>query len=171
MLEHNGHVVKNQGVGRWLSEFKVPSPPGYIDFAIGAGCGQWDMGCMKWTTPNATVRLVPGEGVDPNTFAHELGHTFDYYVLSTVGLRPAFIAIFDRTVWKTPGPEEAFADSYALCAYKRTLRHAENVGFGWKDTPARHPQICALIRHAYAIWLQTPADQIRGQVDPLAATT
>jgi hypothetical protein len=86
-------------------------------------------------------------------------------VLSTTGLRPDFIALFGRT-WQSPASEEAFADAYALCSLNRRLPHAERIGVGLEDTPARHLQICALIRRAYNAWLANPTAERYGQTPP-----
>lgn len=163
VLEHQGKPNKIKRFQQLLKQFKVPSPPGYIDFSLAYNCGLGETGCMNWTTPDATVRLDPQDGVDAFTFAHELGHVFDMYVLSTTGLRPEFAALLGTT-WKTPRSEESFADAYALCAYSEHIHYTVKAGYGYFiDTPELHDQICALIKRAYATWLVTPSAWRYGQ--------
>lgn len=164
ILEHGLKINKNPRWKRLLSHFKVPPPPGYINFYMAYDCGIGEVACMNWTMPDASVRLDPQDGVDPYTFAHELGHVFDMYVMSTTGMRAQFAALLGTT-WKTPRSEESFADAYALCAYYSRITGKVKSGYGyWTDTPQLHPKICGLIRSAYASWLATPADWKYGQV-------
>jgi len=158
---HAGHTYSPKLYTSWIGQFHVPSPPGYVDFGIGA-CGVDDLGCTEWTQPMATVRIDRSDRRDKFTFAHEMGHVFDYYVLDPMGFRPQF-AVLEGFPWTTPKSEEYFADSYALCALHTRLRRAVSTDYGFRVTPALHRQICSLIRSAYAQWLVSPPLRPVGQ--------
>lgn len=161
ILVHNGHSAATKQTRRWLSLFKVPPPPGYIDFSVGP-CDGYAIGCMTWHPTYAKVNLVPGEGVDAATFAHELGHVFDMYVLSQTGGREKFAAIVGGT-WKTPTYEERFAEAYARCVFNRRITYTVKDAYGLKETPQTHQRICALIRDSYQVWLDQAEPHLYGQ--------
>jgi hypothetical protein len=158
---HAGHVYAPKLYTGWINKFYVPSPPGYVDFGIGY-CGTDDLGCMEWTKPMATVRIDRSDRRDKFTFAHEMGHVFDDYVLYPMGFRPRLAAL-EGFQWTSPRSEEYFADSYALCALHKRLKHTVTTDYGFKVTPALHLQICSLIRNAYQQWLQSPPSAPPGQ--------
>jgi hypothetical protein len=114
----------------------------------------------------AIVRITRADRNDEFTFAHELGHVFDFYVLDPLGLRPSFAAL-EGFRWHTPQSEEYFADAYALCALHRRLGRAVTTGYGFRVSPQLHRQICGLIRNAYVRWLAAPPASAPGQVLPL----
>ena len=152
---HAGHPYSPRLYSSWLRQFHVPSPPGYVDFGIGPCASSDDLGCTQWTSPMATVRIDRSDRLDRFTFAHELGHVFDYYVLDPMGFRDR-MATLEGFPWTTPKSEEYFADSYALCALRKLLKHTVTTDYGFRVTPALHLRICTLIRSAYAQWLVSP---------------
>ena len=162
VLVHDGRPYQPQPYTRWLATFAVPSPPGYVDFAIGDCTDPLDLGCMTWTKPIATVRIDRADRRDAFTFAHEMGHVFDFYVLSQLGWRPRFAAL-EGFAWRTPRSEEYFADSYALCALHRRLARAVTTDYGFRVTPVLHDRICTLIRDAFARWQLSPPANTPGQ--------
>ena len=166
VLVHDGRPYTPQPYTRWLTTFAVPSPPGYVDFGIGPCANRLEIGCMEWTQPIATVRIERSDRRDRLTFAHEMGHVFDFYVLDPLGWRARFAAL-EGFPWRTPWSEEYFADSYALCALHRRLARPVTTGYGFHVTPELHQRICALIRNAYAQWLTAPPAATHGQVLPL----
>lgn len=166
VLVHDGRAYQPQPYTRWLSTFAVPGPPGYVDFGIGGCDDAAELGCMTWQRPMAVVRITRADRRDEFTFAHELGHVFDFYVLDPLGWRPRFAAL-EGFGWRTPRSEEFFADSYALCALHRRLAHTVVTGYGFRVSPELHQQICALIRDAYVSWLAAPPLNVPGQVLPL----
>jgi hypothetical protein len=163
VLVHDGRPYTPKPYTDWLAHFAVPGPPGYVDFGIGSCASNFEIGCMDWTHPVATVRIVRSDRLDQFTFAHEIGHVFDEYVLNAIGWRDRF-ATLEGFPWQTPKSEEYFADSYALCALDRRLRHAVTTGYGFHVTPALHQQICGLIRAASAEWLANPPADAPGQM-------
>jgi hypothetical protein len=165
VLVHGGRPYQPQPYTRWLSTFAVPGPPGYVDFGVGGCVSSLDLGCMTWVRPMAIVRITRADRKDEFTFAHELGHVFDFYVLYPLGLRPRFAAL-EGFPWQTPRSEEYFADSYALCAMHRRLGHTVTTDYGFRVTPELHQRICTLIRDAYSSWLAAPPSNSSGQVLP-----
>jgi hypothetical protein len=151
VLVHGGQPYSPKLYTGWLQRFYVPSPPGYVDFAIGPCESADELGCMEWTAPIATVRIERSDRLDRFTFAHEMGHVFDDYVLSRTGGRDRFAAL-EGFPWATPRSDEYFADSYALCALHRQLRRAVTTDYGFRVTPALHTQICGLIRSTFSQW-------------------
>jgi hypothetical protein len=162
VLVHGGRPYAPQPYVAWLASFAVPAPPGYVDFGIGGCSGAVELGCMEWTQPIATVRIERSDRLDEQTFAHEMGHVFDEYVLYQVGWRPRFAAL-EGFAWKTPVSEEYFADSYALCALHRKLDRTVTTDYGFRVTPALHQRICGLVRDAFARWLATATPASPGQ--------
>jgi hypothetical protein len=162
VLVHGGRSYTPQPYTGWLTQFAVPSPPGYVDFGIGPCDNSLELGCMTWTFPIATVRITRSDRYDRVTFAHEMGHVFDEYVLEPLGWRGRFAAL-EGFPWRTPWSEEYFADSYALCALHRRLTHAVTTGYGFHVTPVLFGRICSLIQDAYAQWRVTPPASPRGQ--------
>ena len=120
---------------------------------------------MEWTAPVATVRIERSDRLDKVTFAHEMGHVFDFYVLDPIGWRDRF-AELEGFPWRTPWSEEYFADSYALCALHHRLARTVTTGYGFRVTPALHVRICSLIRSAFAQWQLSPPTSPLGQTLP-----
>lgn len=166
LLVHARHSSASARTGRMLTHFEVPSPPGYVDFAYGECTGISGSGCMFWQPWGARVRIRPHFAADPKTFAHELGHVFDMYVLATTGMRPRFAQI-DGRPWRTPASEERFAQAYELCAHRTQLQATVTSSYySFSLTPNQFSATCQLIRTAYAAWLADPATHRYGQRPP-----
>ncbi len=165
VLVHGGRPYLPQPYAGWLVSFAVPAPPGYVDFGIGPCSDPLEMGCMTWTHPIATVRIVRPYRLDRMTFAHEMGHVFDMYVLAPIGYRDRLAAL-EGFAWQTPRSEEYFADAYALCALHRRLARPVTTGYGFRITPALHLRICSLVRDAFARWQSAPPADAPGQSLP-----
>jgi hypothetical protein len=162
VLVHGSRPYAPQPYSGWLAGFAVPAPPGYVDFGIGRCANPLEVGCMAWTNPIATVRMLRSDRLDRVTFAHEMGHVFDYYVLEPLGAREKFAAL-EGFAWRSPQSEEYFADSYALCALQRRLARPVTTDYGFRVTPSLHRRICALIRSTYVRWQLSPPASPRGQ--------
>ena len=165
VLVHGGRPYAPKPYSGWLTHFAVPAPPGYVDFGIGPCANSLDVGCMEWTSPIATVRIERSDRRDRFTFAHEMGHVFDYYVLDPMGARVQFAAL-EGFPWTSPRSEEYFADSYALCALHRRLARTVTTDYGFRVTPSLHRRICSLIRSTYVRWQVSPPATARGQTLP-----
>jgi hypothetical protein len=101
---------------QWVDEAKVPTPPGAVEVVeTDLPCGYaHTAGCVN----NGSIELAPpGPGEhEQELFDHELGHVFDRAIL-TSKWRTRFAALVGRPgdPW-FPNVEEAFADTYSLCA-------------------------------------------------------
>lgn len=137
----------------WLEDARVPTPTTNIEVVVGVdeGCA----GSLGCAAPDGTTiyLLFPD---DRRTFLHELGHAFDFTVLTDTQ-RDRFTALLgparDTLAWwsaedgKSAG--EWFADAYMQCA--RLPRIAARWGYsvssgilqGW-----RLRRECGLIRGA-----------------------
>jgi hypothetical protein len=121
-------------------------------------------GRVAWTTDTAgcardacaapgVVMLDPVDmtlGEERAAWLHELGHQFDYSVM-TGDDRGAFRAItHDRRSWRhgPNSPHEQFAVAYQQCAqHHRIARQLPVPGdYRWTPTPGEHARACALIR-------------------------
>lgn len=82
-------------------------------------------------------------------FSHELGHRFDYLVM-TDRARDAFrTLVHDPRPWRTApnSPHEKFAEAYGLCLRHRTIRRApNNLSYGYEVNATRHRRVCRMIR-------------------------
>jgi hypothetical protein len=81
--------------------------------------------------------------------AHELGHRFDYRVM-TDAARIAFgRLIADQRPWHAEpnSPHEKFAEAYGLCfRHRRITRAPAEFGYDFRPGPVRHRRVCRLIR-------------------------
>jgi hypothetical protein len=144
----------NPRAGRVVSEsaalpFRMPLPPRFtIHHEV---CPDYDGSCAWPET--GEIWLPPGAG----RFArwHELGHIFDYQVLTDADRawftpqlgfpsnRPWEAANYDD---ESPGftePAERFADAYAHCAL-RTVP-SSIVSYGYLPGPRTHRRVCTAI--------------------------
>lgn len=87
-------------------------------------------------------------------FLHEVGHHFDYQVM-TDGDRDYFRGLIgDSRPWRADGgnsPHEVFAEAWRACAQYRTRPPAQigGWGYGFNPPPERFRTICRFIRNAY----------------------
>ncbi len=130
----------------------VPAPPGVVTVHEGA-CPDRPTaaGCAK--SDDIWVRDI-GEGAAFNryTFLHEVGHIFDYRVM-TERARDAFRALVgDPRPWRSEvdSSHERFAEAYMFCARHRRVRESFGGTDGYWVGPKRHRRICRLIRLAAA---------------------
>lgn len=103
---------------RWVDESKIPTPSITLTI-IESGCPSSEDFAWACTQQGSFTIWVGAEGRDRWTFYHELGHNFDYYVLS-VWARTRFQRITNTLTlpWQFEGtdPAERFAETYAHCA-------------------------------------------------------
>jgi len=137
---------------RWLHEARVPLVGGRIQILLG-GCPGYPRfaGCVFSARPR---RIYLRRGLrDPRTLLyHELGHVFDLRVMNRRDRRA-----FKRVMrlrgpgWYrgSPSPSEQFADGYALCARRRTVRGAaRRSAYGYRPSARQHERVCTLIARA-----------------------
>lgn len=145
---------------QWSDASLVPTPPGSVTVINNAsGCPE-ALGC---TGPGLPIELEaswdfihasnPWRSLREN-FLHELGHQFDYRVLSDSD-RDAFRRIMsDERQWSEgpSSPKEKFAEAWATCAQRRSLTLEKvELGFGYEFHPTigQFRAVCRLIRTAY----------------------
>jgi hypothetical protein len=86
---------------------------------------------------------------------HELGHQFDYWLLTPED-RMSFQTIMgDHRDWQsTPNsPHEQFAEAFALCGFdlKTLLKQGDGQilgGYDYRPTPSQYLQVCHLLKFA-----------------------
>jgi hypothetical protein len=133
---------------RWVDRAGVPTPPGIVGLVLSSCPTGGEPGCI---VHGAQPTIYLGSEVqDKATLLHEIGHAFDATVL-TDAYRAAFSAIAgDRRAWRSPpnSPHEQFAEAYALCATRKTLRRTYTAAYAYRVTPRQHRRVCSLIRRA-----------------------
>ena len=112
-------------------------------------------GCPFEQTRSCTQEGVPAIWLAPSRTTrhdlyHEMGHLYDYFVL-TEATRQRFLSLRqDRRPWRSApnSPHEQFAEAYAFCATGRAPLFAGRVlgGYGYTPSLRAHKRICALIR-------------------------
>jgi hypothetical protein len=132
---------------QWVDEAKVPTPDVTLTVV--------EHSCI---TPSAPACSFPEEGVvdfgsdfhPRQSFYHELGHVFDYYILPEWA-RVRFEQIDGQSApWEEPAllhrsPNEQFAESYAFCALKG---HTKTPWINGQHVPGGvtvHNRVCRLI--------------------------
>lgn len=84
---------------------------------------------------------------------HELGHQFDYQVMSDFQRDWFRMFIGDPRPWRSSpnSPHEQFAEAYRTCAMLRTRsawEFARGGGFNYDPPWRRHRRICLMIKRA-----------------------
>lgn len=129
---------------KWADSALVPTPD--VEITVH----------MRWCddVPTRPACAKPGEiWIAPDVmrrldFRHELGHQFDYFLM-TDEARKRFLAIMrDDREWRSApeSPHERFAEAWRLCAAARRLPQYYNVAYGLELTPRQFHRVCALIR-------------------------
>lgn len=140
---------------QWADESRVPTPDVTLSVVEdSSGCGGEGLRCTSAGT--FTMWIAPwldGWRGARKAFHHELGHNFDYYVMSDLD-RAAFAALLkDPRPWdEAPSSlKEKFAEAYKWCALRLRIKRAPNEwGYGYKPTPRLHQKACGLIYAAAA---------------------
>lgn len=129
---------------RWVDEARVPTPDVTLT-VVEAPCPyEQATGCTR--DDASTIWLNPVLG-HRHEFLHELGHQFDYHVM-TDEARAQFLAIrHDTRAWRSPpdSPHEQFAEAYALCAQPQRANWHQAAFRYWQGRSA-HRAVCGLIR-------------------------
>jgi hypothetical protein len=137
---------------RWVASAAVPTPHTTIALQDGLcpGAPSWAAAC---SLPLQHQIWLTSEGRQSSVFFHELGHVFDWLVM-TDSVRARFAALIRRPGewnWTTTNrnpPVEQFAEAYSMCARHRTIRAVAYGNYDYTPTPARHRRACALLRSA-----------------------
>lgn len=131
----------------WLTASYAPADAGRVTVHRAPCFDGQDRACT--TTPGDDVWLATtAPQVLRMTLFHELGHRFDYRVM-TDAARDAFRRlVHDPRPWHTApnSPHEVFAAAYSACARHRTL-HGEllNREYDYNPSPRTHRRVCRLI--------------------------
>lgn len=132
--------------------------PDHVPRIVEAGCPIPELAARACTWPGGPM-YVPEYGADSNwaryAIKHELGHQFDYQVMSDAA-RDKFRELIDEPRPWHYGPNSAaekFAEAYALCATRESdARWDGHIWGAYKYAPTvrRHRRLCLLIRRAAA---------------------
>jgi hypothetical protein len=147
----------------WTAQVKMPTAPGTIGLRLdGEGCNA--VACASpapatiWFTPRA----------DREDFVHELGHHFDYSVM-TDQARAGFQHIMglDGRAWRSApnSPHEKFAEAYRMCSNSPGSPDLTRWGYGYQPTTAQHRRVCALIRRTAGGAAAKPAQRTAKRAD------
>lgn len=124
---------------KWADRARVPTPPGSVVVRKG-GCPNRGGACAGvdgiWVADN-----------DRGSFLHELGHIFDYRVMTEAARRRFLLIVGSPLAWRDPTsswfdlPVERFATGWANCALGRP-----NATTGIILKGRTHRRVCSLIR-------------------------
>jgi hypothetical protein len=89
-----------------------------------------------------------GRSADRGDFLHELGHQFDYNVM-TDAARASFMRIARLSgPWRSASPNpahERFAEAYRMCALNPRRPDETQMGYLYEPSVRQHRRVCALI--------------------------
>jgi hypothetical protein len=133
----------------WIHKSLVPIVPGRVKVSL-RGCPAHPnaVGCV-YSDRLSAVYLDRRRAVLPSTLYHELGHLYDWRVLSNRDRRR-----FKRLVGKPrqgwfkgrAQPAELFAEAYSFCARYRRIKSVRTYAtYGYDPTPSQHRAACRLI--------------------------
>lgn len=153
---------------RWIDRSRIPTVRGKVRLVL-TGCPARPrfVGCV-YSRRLHTIYLTRGAPKMRSVLYHELGHLFDYRLLSGRERRA-----YKRRIGQSGRswfgglnpPAEQFAEGYALCARKGRIAHATRGHYGFRTSPRRHASVCALIRRAAG-----PAERPEPPKDPPVVT-
>jgi hypothetical protein len=137
---------------RWVAKSLVPIVPGRVKVSL-RGCPAHPkaVGCV-YSNRLSTLYLDRRRAALPATLYHELGHLYDWRVLSNADRR-RFKRLIGRPRqgwFKGQGePAEQFAEAYSFCARYRRIRSIRAYAtYGYDPSPAEHRAACRLITAA-----------------------
>jgi hypothetical protein len=134
---------------RWADRSAMPTPPGKVTVLLHTDvCGE---------AAACTTSLPPtiwfGTDADRGDFLHELGHQFDYSVM-TDSARASFMRIVGREgAWRSSGANpthERFAEAYRMCARDPRRPDDSRMGYLYEPSVRQHRRVCALIERTAA---------------------
>jgi hypothetical protein len=145
---------------RWVDAALVPTVPDRIVLDPGP-CPTPPGAC---TAPGTPIWLATYETLNSSlsereqraelrhTLMHELGHKFDYHLM-TEDARARFVTLTgDRFPWRAEAggsPSERFAEAYAICAWPDGVQRNALTwvgGYDYEPTFATQETVCELIR-------------------------
>jgi hypothetical protein len=130
---------------RWADRSAMPTPPGKVTIDLDTTTCDGAVACTTSLPPTIWF----GPLADRGDFLHELGHQFDYYVMTDAS-RASFMRIAGvRGPWRTDGanpPHERFAEAYRMCALNPRRPDEGQMGYLYEPTVREHRRACALIQ-------------------------
>lgn len=134
---------------QWADESKMPTPQVTITVVEEPCPGL--VNDFAWACTGASTATIWDAAPDRETFLHELGHNFDYYLLPQWA-RDRFLGLTeDVRDWKADpnGADEHFATAFARCAATGPRFHGDPLlnikGSGGAIRQATYRQICRMI--------------------------
>lgn len=133
---------------RWVERSKVPTPDVELTVLREDCPGIPNKACAGWDY----IYLAAAPGFTKQHFFHEMGHEFDYHLLTDDGRATVLGLMRSEGPWRTAdgsfSPHELFAEAYSQCALGGwAKRH-----LGQKERPVlprgRMHKVCELIRAA-----------------------
>lgn len=147
VLQLDDGTQRPQPYQAWADRAKAPTPRVVIALHLAACPDTGGAACSApghiWIDPSRPVS-------EPKmVFLHELGHHFDYEVMSD-SARDTFRFLFDNTsAWRAPiadPPVEKFAEGWATCAHTRQIERRWYGAYRYRPRPPMHARVCRLIR-------------------------
>ena len=134
----------------WVDAAYVPTPPGEIMLSL-AGC-PGDPPLPACSPANqGTIQLSAG-WAGKHVLLHEMGHIFDDLMPDWARGRFRGMVVRRPMIWTAANaggpPNEQFAEAYALCATRLSLRRQAFEGYRYAPTPKMHRKVCSLISAA-----------------------
>jgi hypothetical protein len=129
---------------RWADRSAMPTAPGTVTVDLNSSmCGE-SAACTTAFPPTIWF----GSAADRGDFLHELGHQFDYNVM-TDAARASFMRIAGLSgPWRSTNPNpayERFAEAYRMCARDPRRPDDSRMGYLYEPTVREHRRACALI--------------------------
>lgn len=135
----------------WATRALVPLSPAAVTIERGVcppSASMFSRSCAINTAP-LTIWLSGRDGSP--TLYHELGHIFDYTVMTDAARAEFGRIVHDTRPWRSAknSPHEKFAQAYEACAMHRKISGPLwDVGYGYDPSPTMYRRACRLIRRA-----------------------
>lgn len=140
----------------WATRALVPLAPVTVTIERGVcppDASMFRRSCAINASP-VTIWLSGRDGRP--TLYHELGHVFDYTVMTDAARGEFGRIVHDTRPWRSAknSPHEKFAQAYAACAMHHAISGPLwDTGYDYDPTPTMHRRACRLIRRAAAAHL------------------
>jgi hypothetical protein len=143
-------TIAPQPYQSWVDAAYVPTPPGEITLSLDGCPGDPPMPACS-PVNQGRIQLSP-EWANRHVLLHEMGHIFDDLMPDWTRGRFRGMVIRKPMVWTADNhggaPNEQFAEAYALCAMKLSLRRQAFEGYHYSPSPKLHRKVCSLVNAA-----------------------
>lgn len=135
-----------QGAAKALEQARIAAPP-MVPAIFRDGCPP-PTPAVACTWPHGPIYVTPGSG--RRVLLHELGHQFDFQVLTDYQRDKFRWLVGSDNAWAEDpdSPAEQFAEAYSICAMPFRGSLLWSSSYGYDPKPRRHQRICLLIRRA-----------------------